>query len=48
MLKDGGETVKVLPAICSKLDLEEHLFIFIKEVGSNNKYMLNEISQRHS
>ena len=38
----GGTTIKVLPAISEKNDLEEYLFIFLKRV-SNDQYihMLN-------
>ena len=28
----GGEVVQVLPAMCSKNNLEEHLFTFLKSI----------------
>ena len=40
----GGEVVQVLPAMCSKNDLEEHLFIFLKSIRQNH-YLLNDSDQ---
>ena len=37
----GGEVVQVLPAICSKNNLEEHLFTFLKSIWQNH-YLLND------
>ena len=35
--KKGGTTIKILPAMCEKNDLEEHLFIFLKDVSNDEK-----------
>ena len=40
----GGEIVQVLPPICSKNDLEEHLFAFLKS-PQQNYYLLNDSDQ---
>ena len=32
--KKGGIAIKVLPAICERSDLEEHLFVFLKRTTS--------------
>ena len=36
--KKGGTMIKILPAMCKKNDLVEHLFIFLKFV-SNGKHI---------
>ena len=33
--KKGGTTLKVLPAMCERNDLEEHLFVFLKRTSLN-------------
>ena len=33
--KKGGTTLKVLPAMCERNDLEEHLFVFLKHTSLN-------------
>ena len=40
----GGEIVKILPAMCSKNDLKEHLFTFLKPTRQNH-YFLNDSDQ---
>ena len=40
----GGEVVQVLPAMCSKNNLEEHLFTFLKSIRQNH-YLLNDSDQ---
>ena len=40
----GGEVVQVLPAMCSKNNLEEHLFTFSKSIWQNH-YLLNDSNQ---
>ena len=40
----GGEVVQVLPAMCSKNNLEEHLFTFLKSIWQNH-YLLNDSNQ---
>jgi len=40
----GGEVVQVLRAMCSKNDLEEHLFTFLKSVRENH-YLLDDSDQ---
>ena len=37
-MRESGTTIKVLPVMWEKNDLEEHLFIFLKSV-SNGKYI---------
>ena len=33
--KKGGTTLKFLPAMCERNDLEEHLFVFLKRTSLN-------------
>ena len=40
----SGEVVQVLPAMCSKNNLEEHLFIFLKSIRQNH-YLLDDSDQ---
>ena len=40
----SGEVVQVLPAMCSKNNLEEHLFTFLKSTQQNH-YLLKDIDQ---
>ena len=40
----GGEVVQVLPAMCSKNNLEEHFFTFLKSIRQNH-YLLNNSDQ---
>ena len=40
----GGEIVHRLPAMCSKNDLEEHLFTFLKQTRPHH-YLLNDSNQ---
>ena len=40
----GGEIVKILPAMCSKNDLKEHLLTFLKPTQQNH-YFLNGSDQ---
>ena len=39
-----GEVAQVLPAMCSKNDLEEHLFTFLKSTEQSH-YLLNDSDQ---
>ena len=40
----GGEVVQVLPAMCSKNNLKEHLFTFSKSIRQNH-HLLNDSDQ---
>ena len=40
----GGEVVQVLPAMCSKNNLEEHFVTFLKSIRQNH-YLLNNSDQ---
>ena len=40
----GGEVVQVLPAMCSKNNLEEHLFTFLMSIWQNH-HLLNDSDQ---
>ena len=40
----GGEVVQVLPAMCSKNNLTEHLFTFSKSIRQNH-HLLNDSDQ---
>ena len=44
--KKGETTLKVLPAICERNDLEEHLIVFLKHTGcENDKFCLSHPEQ---
>ena len=40
----GGEVVQVLPAMCSKNNLEEHLFTLLMSIRQNH-HLLNDSDQ---
>ena len=44
LYRKGGKVVQVLPAMCSKNNLEEHLFRFLKSIQQNH-YLLNDSDQ---
>ena len=44
LYRKGGKVVQVLPAMCSKNNLEEHLFTFLKSIQQNH-YLLNDSDQ---
>ena len=40
----GGQVDRILPAMCSKTDIEEHLFTFLKQIRGKH-YLLDEADQ---